>query len=184
MNNFAKVNGAVLSVWARILRETPHSRLILHCKEGSHRGRFCERIEREGIDPKRIEFVGLVGIYSYLLTYNRIDIALDTFPYAGGTTSCDTLWMGVPLVSLAGESPQARAGLSILSNIGLPELVAYDVDQYVKIALGLASDLPRLSMLRSNMRTRMRASPVMHALQFARDVEAAYREMWRRWCFG
>lgn len=182
MNNFGKVSAVILPAWIRILKEVPNSRLLLHSREGSHRRRFCDLLESQGIDRRRIDFIGFVGITAYFEACNRIDIALDTFPYPGGTTSCDTLWMGVPVVTLAGEAALSRAGVSILSNIGLPELIASDPDQYVRIARELASDLPRLSQLRSGMRQRMLSSPLMNGPQFARDVEAAYRQMWRRWC--
>ncbi len=118
----------------------------------------------------------------YFNVYQRIDVALDPFPYGGGTTTCDALWMGVPVVSLAGQTAVGRGGLSILSNLGLPELVAHDAEQYVRIAEGLANDLPRLSNLRATLRQRMQDSPLMDAPRFARNVEAAYREMWRHWC--
>ena len=111
-------------------------------------------------------------------------MALDPFPYGGGTTTCDALWMGVPVVSLAGQTAVGRGGLSILSNLGLTDLVAHDVRQYVRIAADLANDLPRLGQLRATLRERMQSSPLMDAPRFARGVEAAYRTMWRRWVEG
>jgi protein O-GlcNAc transferase len=114
--------------------------------------------------------------------YRGIDILLDTFPYNGHTTSFDALWMGVPVVSLAGSTAVSRGGLSILSNIGLPDLVASTPEQYVRIAAALAHDLPRLTNLRSTLRERMERSPLMDAPRFACNVESAYREMWRKWC--
>ena len=182
LNSFGKVTKAILPAWFRILSDVPNSQLILHSREGAHRTRLCDECERHGVARSRIEFVGFVGTRSYLGTYNRIDIALDTFPYTGGTTSCDTLWMGVPLVSLFGESPHTRGGLSILSNIELAELATSDIDRYVEITKELAADVPRLAKLRGEMRDRMRASPLMNARQFARDIEDAYRQMWRTWC--
>jgi predicted O-linked N-acetylglucosamine transferase (SPINDLY family) len=107
---------------------------------------------------------------------------LDPFPYGGGTTTCDALWMGVPVVSLAGPLAVGRGGLSILSNVGLADLVAHDDDQYVNLAVSLASDLSRLRELRASLRERMQASPLMDAPRFARHVEAAYRSMWQNWC--
>ena len=99
----------------------------------------------EGIDPQRVRFAGIVPASEYLHLYQQIDIALDTFPYGGGTTTCDALWMGVPVVSLVGQTAVGRGGLSILSNVGLPELVARSEEEYVRIAVELANDLPRLS---------------------------------------
>jgi predicted O-linked N-acetylglucosamine transferase (SPINDLY family) len=116
--------------------------------------------------------------------YHRLDIVLDTFPYNGHTTSLDALWMGVPVVSLAGRTPVSRAGLSQLTNLGLPELVAHSEDDYVRIAVELAGDLPRLGQLRSTLRERMENSVLTDAPRFARNVEAAYRKMWQAWCTG
>jgi predicted O-linked N-acetylglucosamine transferase (SPINDLY family) len=182
LNNFCKVSEPVLAAWAALLREMPNSRLLLHAHEGSHRERLQQRLQREGIEPTRVRFAGMKPVREYFDLYSQIDIALDTFPYCGGTTTCDALWMGVPVVSLIGKTAVGRAGLSILSNIGLPELVARSEDEYVRIATELASDLPRLSELRSTLRQRMQQSPLMDAPRFARNVEAAYRQMWRNWC--
>ncbi len=137
---------------------------------------------REGVEPARVQFTGFLGAEAYFHHYRRIDIALDTFPYGGGTTTCDALWMGVPVVSLAGKTAVGRGGLSILSNIGLPELAAGTEDEYVRLASELAADLPRLGNLRSTLRQRMKQSPLMDAPRFTRNVEAAYRQMWRKWC--
>jgi len=118
----------------------------------------------------------------YFTLYRRIDVALDTFPYGGGTTTCDALWMGVPVVTLVGQTAVGRGGLSILSNVGVPELAARSQDEYVRIATELAGDLPRLAHLRATLRQRMAQSPLMDAPRFARHVEAAYRQIWRQWC--
>ena len=182
LNSFSKVSGMILEAWIQLLRQTPGSRLLLHSRQGSHRQRIRERLSTAGIDPQRLEFVGFLPTPDYFRQYQRIDIALDTFPYAGGTTTCDALWMGVPVVTLAGQTAISRGGTSILSNIGLQRLVATSVDQYVSLAGQLAADLPGLAALRSGMRARMLGSPLMDAATFARDVEAAYRQMWRKWC--
>jgi predicted O-linked N-acetylglucosamine transferase (SPINDLY family) len=129
-----------------------------------------------------VRFIDRVPFSEYLALFGTIDIALDTLPYAGGTTSCDALWMGVPVVSRAGKMAVGRGGLSILSNLGLPELVADSEEMYVRLAIELAQDLPRLSKLRSTLRQRMEQSPLMDAPRFARNVETAYRRMWRTWC--
>ena len=111
-------------------------------------------------------------------------MGLDTFPYNGHTTSIDSFWMGVPVITLVGKTPVGRAGISQLSNLGLPELIAQTPEQYVQIAADLAKDLPRLAELRSTLRTRMQSSPLMDGPRFARNMEAAYREIWRKWCAG
>ena len=123
-----------------------------------------------------------VSTAEYFRIYERMDVALDPFPYGGGTTTCDALWMGVPVVSLAGQTAVGRGGLSILSNLGLADLVARDPDQYVAIAAALAGNLPHLCELRATLRNRMQKSPLMDASGFARNIEAAYRSMWQRWC--
>jgi predicted O-linked N-acetylglucosamine transferase (SPINDLY family) len=184
LNNFCKVSEPALAVWTRLLRAMPNSQLLLHAHEGSHRQRLQQRMEREGIESSRVRFVGFKPAEEYFDLYRQIDIALDTFPYGGGTTTCDALWMGVPVVSLVGKTAVGRGGLSILSNVGLPELAARSEDEYVRIASDLASDLPRLSDLRSTLRQRMGQSPLMDAPRFARNMEAAYRQMWRGWCAG
>jgi protein O-GlcNAc transferase len=182
LNNFCKISPPSLAAWCRLLRDVPDSRLLLHSLEGSHRQRVRDVLSGQGIDPQRLDFVAHQPLQQYLDAYHRIDIALDPFPYNGGTTTCDALWMGVPVVSLAGRAAMGRAGLSILSNVGLPELVARDADNYGRIATELACDLPCLVELRSTLRQRMLASPLMDAPAFARDMETAYRTMWRAWC--
>ena len=182
LNNFAKVSEPTLKTWCMLLRRVPRSRLIVYSREGSHRKHALDLIAREGIEPGRFQFVGPVPTPQYFQRYQQIDIALDPFPFGGGTTTCDALWMGVPVVSLAGQTAVSRAGLSILSNVGLSELVASTTAQYIEIATALASEPSRLASLRSSLRERMKSSSLMDAPQFARDVEAAFRQMWRQFC--
>lgn len=182
LNSYSKVNRKVLSTWAAILRLVPNSRLIVHTLEGSHRQKALEMVRAENVDPNRIQFVSFLRGEQYFHEYDQIDIALDSFPYPGGTTTCDALWMGVPVVSLAGQTAVSRAGLSLLSNLNLSDLVASSTGQYIQIASELAGNGERLSHLRSTLRQRMLASPLMDGPQFARDVEAAYRKMWHAWC--
>jgi predicted O-linked N-acetylglucosamine transferase (SPINDLY family) len=182
LNNFCKINEPLLKLWAQVLQTVPHSRLILHAPEGRHRQHVAEQLQREGVAPERVEFVGKQSLAAYFAQYQSIDIALDTTPYAGGTTTCDALFMGVPVVSLIGKTAVGRAGASILSNLGLRDLLARTGDEYVQIAATLAHDLPRLHDMRSGLRSRMERSPLMDAARFARNVESAYRQMWRNWC--
>jgi len=184
LNTFAKVNEMMLSVWCRLLQELPDARLLLHALEGSHRQKVRDKLAHEGIDPARLEFIGYAPLSEYFQCYHRIDIALDTYPFCGGTTTCDALWMGVPVVSLVGQTTVSRGGLTILTNAGLAEVARSTVEDYVKIAKDLASDLPRLADLRAGLRQRMRQSLLMDAPRFVQDVEAAYREMWKQWCVG
>jgi protein O-GlcNAc transferase len=181
LNNFCKVNDDVLSLWATVLRQVNNSRLLLLAPMGSHRSRALERLKQEGIDPGRVEFVAGQSRQKYLETYHRIDVGLDTFPYNGHTTSLDSFWMGVPVVTLVGSRAVARAGWSQLSNLSLAELAGQTPEQFVRIAAELAGDLPRLAQLRSSLRQRMQQSPLMDAPKFARSIEAAYRPMWHNW---
>jgi predicted O-linked N-acetylglucosamine transferase (SPINDLY family) len=182
LNSFCKVTAPTLAAWCRLLASVPQSRIVLHAAGGVGRDRVRRFAAEQGVSPERWTFVDALPLEKYLEVYQQIDVALDPFPYGGGTTTCDALWMGVPVVSLAGQTAVGRGGLSILSNLGLPDLVAHDPQQYVQIAADLAGDLPRLAGLRAALRSRMERSPLMDAPRFARNVEAAYRSMWRRWC--
>jgi predicted O-linked N-acetylglucosamine transferase (SPINDLY family) len=129
-----------------------------------------------------VEFADRRPRPEYLGLYHRIDLCLDTLPYNGHTTGLDALWMGVPTLTMPGRTVVGRAGLCLLQNLGLPELIAEDPEDFARIAAGLAADLPRLSALRATLRARLEGSPLMDAPRFARNVEAAYRLMWQRWC--
>src|SRR5205814_134951 len=129
-NRFSKVRPETMRVWAEILRAVPRSRLLMHCRAGGHRIRVQELFAAEGIERERVEFIDYQRELQYLQNYGRIDIAMDTYPYNGGTTSCDGLWMGVPLVTLCGGTAVGRGGVSILSNIGMSELIARTAEQY------------------------------------------------------
>jgi len=182
LNNFCKLNEPLLRLWARVLVAVPGSRLLLLAAEGGHREALRKTFETMGVEGHRVEFCANYPRDEYLRLYERIDIALDPLPYNGITTTLDALWMGVPVVSLTGKTAAGRAGLSILSNIGLPELAALSEEEFVRIATELANDLPRLAQLRSTLRQRMEQSPLMDAPRFARNIEVAYREMWCKWC--
>ena len=182
LNNFCKVNDGVLELWARVLRAVPETRLLLLAKEGSHRQRTCDFLTGQGVHAERLEFVSPKPRPEYLAVYHQIDIGLDTLPYNGHTTSLDSFWMGVPVVTLVGQTVVGRAGLSQLSNLGLAELAATTPEQFVRIAVELAADVPRLGALRSSLRNRMRESPLMDAVGFTRGIETGYRAMWRKWC--
>jgi predicted O-linked N-acetylglucosamine transferase (SPINDLY family) len=179
LNNFCKITEPTLAAWSRILRAVESSRLLLHAFHGGHRERVRSYFERQGVARHRVEFVDFLPLAEFYDIHKQIDMALDPFPYGGGTTTCDALWMGVPVVSLIGRTAVGRGGLSILSNIGLAHLAAGDVDGYVEAATRLAFDRARLGELRRTLRDRMRHSPLMDAVRFARNVEACYRGMWR-----
>jgi protein O-GlcNAc transferase len=185
-NNFAKASPAVMELWAEILRAAPSSRLMIKSPatgEASVRRRTAEFFESRGVRAERLELRGLeADVRSHLEVYNQTDIALDTFPYHGTTTTCEAMSMGVPVVTLAGKSHVSRVGVSLLSCVGLAELIAQTGEEYVAIAVKLAKDLPRLADLRGTLRPRMCESPLMDAPKFAWNVEAAYRQMWQGWC--
>ncbi len=166
-----------------MLRAVPGSRLVVYVEEHG-RAAAREVLAAEGIEEERVEFAGRVSRRAYLERHHEIDIALDTFPFAGGTTSLDALYMGVPMVTLSGRTPLQRAGVSIAMNLGLPELVAHTEDEFVERAAALARDLDRLALLRAELRGRLLASPLGDATRFARNLEAAYRTAWRRYCAG
>jgi protein O-GlcNAc transferase len=182
LNRLFKINDSLLSLWAGVLREVESSRLLLLAPPGSHRQRILDRLSHDGIPSHRVDFVSPQVPAHYLQLYHRIDLGLDTFPYNGHTTSLDSLWMGVPIVTLIGQTPVARAGFSQLSNLGLTDLAAKTPDEFVQIAASLVKDLPRLAHLRQTLRQRMEQSPLMHAQSFTRDIESAYRQMWQTYC--
>ena len=145
------------------------------------RNEVTARLQRLGLPLDRVMLEARKKANQFVL-YNRIDIALDPFPCNGGTTSMDTVWMGVPFITLAGVHLGSRLGLTILSNAGQPEQIAKNVDEYVSLAVDLAQDKNRLRSLRHNLRDKVAASPLMDQETFTRNMEAAYREMWRKWC--
>lgn len=190
LNNSCKINDEVLGAWARILLARPDARLLLLAKQGSHRRRFTEALTKLGVAPAQICFADYLPSTpdlsqgALLARYHEIDLALDTFPYGGMTTTLDALWMGVPVVSLIGPRNLGRAGLSILSNVGLAEFAVPSVDAYVETAIRLSNDKPGLTALRASLRSRMQASPLLNAEGFTRKLEVGLRDMWVEWCAG
>jgi protein O-GlcNAc transferase len=182
LNNFCKVTDRTLAQWSRVLHAVAGSRLLLLAPVGVARQRILDRLREEHIEAARIEFVDHRPRAQYLELYHRIDVCLDTLPYNGHTTSLDSFWMGVPVVTRVGRTVVGRAGYSQLTNLELSELVAWSDEEFVSIAARLAADQRRLVHLRSTLRERMDRSPLMDAARFARNIEAAYREMWQRWC--
>ncbi|MGA3065502.1 MAG: tetratricopeptide repeat protein [Tepidisphaeraceae bacterium] len=179
LNNFCKVTDPTLSVWSKVLKALPGSRLILLSPQGEHRRRVLSRLD---VELGRVEFVEFQPRDRYLQTYHRIDLCLDTFPYNGHTTSLDALWMGVPVMSMEGQAAVARAGISQNSNLGLAgELVGRGPEEFVSLTVSLAGNLARLSELRKTLRARMSGSALMDGARFARNIEGVYRDIWRRW---
>jgi len=184
-NNLAKITPAVLDIWADLLGRVPNSRLLMKAKamgDPTVQARYRQAFSERGVDADRLELLGWIADGSHLAIYEHIDVALDPFPYNGTTTVCETMWMGVPTVALAGQWHAARVTLSLNSRLGHEELVAMDPSSYVDIAADLAADGGRLRTLRYSMRDAMSASEMTDPGRFARDMEKAYRFMWRRWC--
>jgi protein O-GlcNAc transferase len=177
-NSLIKVNDAVLDAWATLLHLVPNGRLLLKARAFSEekvRLRLWRKLEARGIPQERVELVPPIDVIAdHLAAYARIDIALDTFPYNGTTTTCEALWMGVPVVTFAGRSHASRVGASILARVGLDQLVAPTLEESLRIAATLAGDPALLSGLRMTMRDRMLASPLMDGARLARQVEAIY----------
>ncbi len=185
-NNIAKVNAKLIALWSRLLLRVPGSRLFFKERsldDPTSRARVVDLFRMNGIGEDRLDLRGWEPQHQqHLEAYNHVDVALDTYPYHGTTTTCEAIWMGVPVVTLAGKTHVSRVGVSLLSNVGLDELISCDEEQFLNIAAGLAQDLPRLAQLRHSLRPRLAASPLMDAVDFVARLERAYRQVWRRWC--
>ncbi|HEY6837624.1 MAG TPA: hypothetical protein VI389_02660, partial [Geobacteraceae bacterium] len=181
-NNPAKMGRETLNLWGDVLRDVPGSRLFLKNKIFAEKKTcrfFLDRLAEAGIQPQRVTFAPHTpSLEGHLGCYGSVDIALDTFPYNGTTTTCEALWMGVPLVTLSGDRHASRVGSSLLSRLGLEELVARTPEEFGVLTVGLASDRARLTALRSTLRGRMQTSPLCDTTLFAMQMEAAYRQMW------
>jgi protein O-GlcNAc transferase len=178
-NNPAKITSHVIGAWARILGRLPDSRLVLKFKGWNDPGvvrRYTEMFVAHGIDLGRLKFLGYSPHEELLAEYNRIDLALDPFPYCGGLTTCEALWMGVPVVTFPGETFAGRHSLSHLSNVGLTETIAQDLAEYEELAVSLAGDMPRLAALRAGLRERVVASPLCDGKRFANNLAAILRD--------
>jgi protein O-GlcNAc transferase len=178
-NSALKVTPAACRRWAQAMLRVPGSRLVIGNINSEHKRAAIRRdIASQGVADDRIVFLPRVGIGEYLALYNAVDITFDTFPYGGGTTTFDSLWMGVPVVAATGHTSVARSAASILTALGLDDWIAPSVDDIVDLAVARASDPATLRTLRSALRPRMRASPLTDMPRYARDLEAAYRAMW------
>lgn len=182
-NYAAKLSRSARRLWAGILERVPGSRLLsLGIPEGAARETILRDLAEDGVDPGRVSFEPRMSLERYLARIGDVDIALDSTPYSGGTTTCDCLWMGVPVVTLPGTRSVSRSAASLLDAVGLAGWIAAGPEDYVRIAAERAGDAGGLARLRGSLRERMRASPLMDEAGFARDMEAAYRQMWRTWC--
>lgn len=184
-NNPMKLTDRVVEAWSTILQRVPSSRLLLKYRgieEPEVRQRFEERFGAHGITADRLELSGWTPFAQMMDAYNRVDLSLDPFPFCGGATSCEALWMGVPVLTLPGQTFAGRQTLSYLSNIGLTETIAESVDDYVERAVDLAGDVERLEEMRLGLRQRMADSPLCDGSKFAANLGSTLRAVWRRWC--
>jgi protein O-GlcNAc transferase len=181
LNNAPKINAALLRTWNQILLRIPNSRLLLQMK-GSAGGEI-QLLRECGLPLDRVDVIDSLPQVEYIRRYQQIDIALDPFPYGGGGgTAMDALWAGLPLITLAGNRPTSRYGTSLLMNLGLTQFIAKTPEQYIDIAVSAAEDVIGRSELRRTLRTRMAESILMNEARYARQIEAGYRGMWKRWC--
>ncbi|MSQ55723.1 MAG: tetratricopeptide repeat protein [Betaproteobacteria bacterium] len=179
MNNPAKLNDAVLEAWARILLRVPQSRLrLMPVQEGAVRPHLLQRLAHFGVDPGRVVFHGRMGQEEFWRTAQESDIALDSFPCNGGATTCEALWLGLPVVATIGGHFASRISYSILKAGGMPELAAESIDGYVELACTLAANPGALAQLRGGLRMRLRKSALMDEPQYVRAFEACLLEAW------
>lgn len=178
-----KLNDEVQKTWAEILNALPGSRLVMvGIPFGSFRDRLLDRWQALGISKERIDLHGYLRREQFQAAHHEVDIALDSFPYNGGTTTCESLWMGVPVLAIAGTSTSGRTSISLLTAAGLQDWLAPDREGYVRMAIARSADPDSLARLRAGMRNHLRASPLMDGAAFARDFEGALSRAWRAWC--
>jgi len=182
LNNLIKTNPSVVNLWARILGALPHARLMLgNITDSGIRQRVIERFGQAGVEADRLILQPRMSFSDYLALHHMIDLALDPFPYNGGTTTMHSLWMGVPVITLAGEHMVSRCAVPLLSRVGLSDFITHNEEDYFQRAIQLAQDLPGLDRIRQSIRERMSASNY-GSQTVTRHLETAYREMWRKWC--
>jgi protein O-GlcNAc transferase len=180
----AKINDGVLEVWGSIFASLPNALLRIQSNqlgEPAHKEQLGQRLLRVGIEPARVAMHDVINRENYLSAHAEVDVILDTFPYPGGTTTCEAVWMGVPTLTLSGDSLLSRQGASLLTAAGLEDWIATDKEEYITKAIALAGDLQKLSSLRAKLRQQVSASPLFDAPRFARNFEDALMGMWQTW---
>ncbi|MBL8629408.1 MAG: tetratricopeptide repeat protein [Rhodospirillaceae bacterium] len=188
-NVLPKVNDRTIAAWSAILKGVPNARFYMKCKQlrdPKVQARIRDDFARHGIDPARIDMESFVpSVQDHLAQYAQVDLALDTFPYNGTTTTCEAIWMGVPVLTMAGDNHRSRVGYSLLTALGMADqFVAHDVDDYIARAIAWGKNAQPLAELRTGLRPRMAASPLCDEVGFTRTLEKAYRDMWQDWCAG
>ena len=184
-NLHMKISDRCLDLWSRVLRRLPSARIVvLDVDDEYARRSIIDRLAQRGVDPVRLDVRGRQPIPAYYAAIGNVDLALDTIPHNGGTTTFDVLWMGVPVVALHGDRGISRSSYSILKSLSMPELIAQSPDDYVELNVRLAQDHKWRKELRSTLRARLTGSPLMDTPRFVADLETGYREMWRQWCLS
>jgi protein O-GlcNAc transferase len=187
-NVLQKISSEVIQLWSEILKKIPDSRLLIKAKGLSNnttRKYVLSRFLQHGIPEGRLNLLSFTPTFKeHIEIYNRVDIILDTFPYNGTTNTCEALWMGLPVITLEGKTHVSRVGVSLLTNVGLPEYIAKTQDKYIEKAVELAKDIEKLQMLRKSLRDKMIKSPLTNAKQFTAHLEDCYRKMWKTWCLS
>lgn len=184
-NNHLKINDDVIRLWSEVLKVCPEARLVLKCKAGHDervRADLLKRFERQGIVSQRIAVTGWLPDQHHLQIYHEIDIVLDTFPFNGAVTTLEALYMGVPVITLAGNRFVARTGQAVMHHLRLDSFCAHTPQQFVARAAALAQQVPSLETLRASLRPALSASPLCDARRYAESQARAYRDMWRQWC--
>jgi predicted O-linked N-acetylglucosamine transferase (SPINDLY family) len=182
LNNLSKVNPVVIALWARILHALPQARLMLgNVTDSGIRERLIGLFAQAGVGAQRLILQPKVPMVEYLALHHQIDLALDPFPFNGGTTTMHSLWMGVPVITLAGDHAVSRLCAAHLSRVGLDEFITHSEDEYLQCAVKFANDLPALNAVRQSLRARL-DSPECQSATITRQLEAAYRDMWQKWC--
>jgi protein O-GlcNAc transferase len=182
-NSASKITPAAMEAWLEVLARLPGSRLLVLGNRGGHlETRLHQLARRQDVDPARIELHERLPNQEYMRLLGSADIGLDSFPFNGHTTTCDSIWMGLPVVMLEGDTYASRFGGSVLANLGLEHLMTRGIETYIDVAVNLASDLDALAHLRGALRPRMAASVLLDFEGFTRNLESEYRTMWRRWC--
>ncbi|MFA5238953.1 MAG: hypothetical protein WC476_04485 [Phycisphaerae bacterium] len=183
-NNSGKVNPDIMTLWAEVLRANEGSRFLMKFQRAGEqkvRDHYYRQFERLGIDRERVEIHGWKTFVEHMQLYSEVDIALDVYPYNGTTTTCEALWMGVPVISLVGQRHVSRVGLSLLSRVGMEFFACSARDEYIAKATALAKKPESLAKIRASMRARM-LETLCNREKFAKHIEQAYREMWHKWC--
>ena len=182
-NNLSKITSEVIDVWSKILNLIPKSHLILKCRKLKHnKDYYYELFKNKGIDKDRIQlYEHLPSTSDHLELYNSVDIGLDPFPYNGATTTCEALWMGVPVITLLGDRHVGRVGASILTNVGLKDFIARDIDSYINLAVKMSANTKKLKEIRMTLRRQMQESLLCDARSFAGNVETSYKDMWHNY---